>query len=177
MNAAQDWSRYEEEYKRYGLDMRPAPSADDPAVKRKKIKKENAKPELRVTTHDRNVMISLVLAIAVCMIAIIFFRAYAANINYKISSLNQQIEALNDDIDNLNVKLKTGSSLDQIEAYAVSNLGMGYPNKDNNVDVTELENTDEVNAYIKSLAASQRGLVVNSEITVSDAAKRLFDRG
>lgn len=170
MIAAEEWRKYEESYIRYGLDLRPDIRNEESEIKQKKPKQA----QIKVTASDRAVMLMTVFAVAVCMIAIIFFHAYAANIKYNINSLNKEIDGLSNDIDNLNIELRSGNSLDSIEYYAINDLGMVYPGISQTVDVTEIEGSEQVNAYIASLAASQRGFVTSDSITVADAARLLF---
>ncbi len=165
--AAEQRRRYEEHDIRYGVDLRP-----NIELNTKPLKEE--KPRIKVTATDKSIMLMILMAVSICMITIIFFHAYSADIKYNINKLNEDIDNCSKDIDNLNVELRSVRSLDSIEYYAINDLGMVYPGISQTVNVTELENSEKVNAYIDSLSASQRGFVSSGQITVADAARLLF---
>lgn len=170
MIAAEEWRKYEENYIRYGLDLQP----DINEKREAKKNKIEERTKLKANASDRIAMLLIIFAVAFCMVAIIFFQAYAASIKYNINSLNREIDGLSNDIDNLNVELRSGSSLDSIEYAAINDLGMVYPGTSQTVDVTKLAGSKQVDVYIESLAASQRGFIGNDSITVADAARLLF---
>lgn len=168
MIAAEDWHRYQEDYVKYGVDLRPeAPKTG---------KKSAEKTSLKVSAQEKAVILMLILAVGICCIAIIFLQAMASGINYKVYTLNQEIAELKGDIDNLNVTLQSQNNLSQIETYAENNLKMVYPAKDQRVAVSEIAGSAEVDAYIASLSESQKGTAVQKNVTAAAAARKLLSQ-
>lgn len=167
MMAADEWRKYQEDYIHYGVDLQP---------QKTRQKKEKEKPALKVSAHEKSVILMLILAVGICCIAVICMQACVSEINYNINSLNQEIDGLKGDIDNLNVKLQSQNNLSQIEYYATNNLMMVYPESEQHVDVNALRGTAEVNAYIASLTESQKGIAANNNVSVAAAARQLLSQ-
>ncbi|MBR2778575.1 MAG: cell division protein FtsL, partial [Firmicutes bacterium] len=96
------------------------------------------------------------------------------DINYNIYKLSQQANELNGEIDNLNVDIDSYNDLDEIEEYATDNLGMRYPDQSQFVHIGALMGTQEVNDYIAALAAEQRGIGIQTDYALSQAAMDLL---
>ena len=125
---------------------------------------------------EKTLVLSFILAVGLCCIAIIFMQAYTSNISYKIYELNQKIDVVEGDIDNLNVTLQSQNNLSQIEYYATNTLQMVYPEKEQRVSISGLVGSEEVDAYIAALSQSQKGVAVNKNITVAVAARKLLSQ-
>ncbi len=167
MIAAEEWHRYQEDYMRYGVDLTP----QKPYVRRKKKEKASA---LRATAKEKTTLLVLIAAAGVCCIMIIFFQACASRINYDVYTLNQEINSLSVEIGNLTAEINGFNNLDDIEYRAVNDLFMVYPEHEQYVYVDDLKGSREVENYISSLSASQRGVSVENDATVADAAKHLL---
>ncbi|MDD7409255.1 MAG: cell division protein FtsL [Anaerovoracaceae bacterium] len=174
MLAAEEWQKYEEDYLQYGVELEPEVEPEPQKGPEKKRKKKKAASSYRVTAGGRLAILSLIAIIAFCAALFIGFQAWKSNINYHIYELTQQEKELSGDIDNLNVDLNSNNQLDKIETYAQQHLGMTYPMQEQYVYVVKLKGTSEVNSYIASLAASQRGAAIQKDITAAEAASRLL---
>ena len=128
MLAAEEWHRYQEDYVRYGVELKPG----EPDVKKEK-KTGQKKSSVKISAAEKTLVLSFILAVGLCCIAIIFMQAYTSNISYKIYELNQKIDVVEGDIDNLNVTLQSQNNLSQIEYYATNTLQMVYPEKEQRV--------------------------------------------
>lgn len=168
MIAAEEWHRYQEDYVRYGVDLRP----EQPKPKKKAAEKTS----LKVSAQEKAMILMLIIAVGICCIAIIFLQAMASGINYKVYTLNQEIAELEGDIDNLNVTLQSQNNLSQIEYYAENTLMMVYPGRDQRVSVENLKGSKEVDAYIASLSESQKGIAVQKNVTAAAAARKLLSQ-
>lgn len=171
MLAAEEWHRYQEDYIRYGVELKP----EEPDVKKEK-KAGQKKASVKITASEKAVVLSFILAVGLCCIAIIFLQAFTSNISYNIYELNQKIDAIEGDIDNLNVTLQSQNNLSQIEYYATNTLQMVFPEKEQCVSISGLVGSEEVDAYIAALSQSQKGVAVNKNITVAVAARKLLSQ-
>ena len=171
MLAAEEWHRYQEDYVRYGVELKPG----EPDVKKEK-KTGQKKSSVKISAAEKTLVLSFILAVGLCCIAIIFMQAYTSNISYKIYELNQKIDVVEGDIDNLNVTLQSQNNMSQIEYYATNTLQMVYPEKEQRVSISGLVGSEEVDAYIAALSQSQKGVAVNKNITVAVAARKLLSQ-
>lgn len=171
MLAANEWRKFEESYMKYGVNLAPEP---DVQVRRAKKAKEAQKTSYKIKPRDKMIILLLILMMGVCGVALVCLHAYESNINYKIYTLNQEVNDLNGEIDNLNVDLNSYNNLDEIEDYAKENLGMDYPDQDQYIYVGDLIGSAEVNAYMAALAEQQRGVMIQNDYTLVQAARDLF---
>ncbi len=170
MLAAEEWHRYQEDYVKYGVELKP----EEPYVKKEKKGQSNS--SVKISAAEKGMVLSFILSVGVCCIAIILLQAFTSNISYDIYTLNQEIDAVENDIDNLNVTLQSQNNLSQIEYYATNTLQMVYPEKEQLVSVNGLVGSEEVDAYIAALSQSQKGVAVNKNITVAAAARKLLSQ-
>lgn len=171
MIAANEWQRFEESYVRYGLDLAPESRTD---VRRERKAKAAQKTSLKVRPRDKMIILLLIFLMGVCGVVLVCLHAYESDINYNIYKLSQQANELNGEIDNLNVDINSYNDLDEIEEYATDNLGMRYPSQDQFVHIGALMGTQEVNDYVAALAAEQRGIGIQTDYTLSQAAMDLL---
>ncbi len=136
MFAVERWYEYQEDYKKYGIDLKPR---DENEEKTRKIKNDNS---LKVTSTDRARLLFLSVFIGILGLIVIVATAYAANLKYDINRIIIANDELNDEIGTLNVQLMEATNIESIEEKAVSQLGMVYPEQNEYVFV----NTDVVPA-------------------------------
>lgn len=171
MLAAEEWHRYQEDYVKYGVELKP----EEPVVKKKKNTGQK-KASVKISAAEKGLVLSFILAVGICCIAIIFLQAFTSNISYDIYALNQEIDTVEGDIDNLNVTLQSQNNLSQIENYATNTLQMVYPEKEQLVSISGLVGSEEVDAYIAALSQSQKGVAVSKNVTVAVAARKLLSQ-
>lgn len=116
MMPAEQWYEYQDNYKRYGFDMKP---------KRKPIEKQKKKSS--VTTRDRIAMIFLTIVIGALCVSVIITSAYSASIKYEINNIIKDNAKITGEIENLTVKLNKANNIQTIENRAIADLGMIYP--------------------------------------------------
>ena len=171
MIAANEWHRFEESYVRYGLDFAPESRTD---ARRERKAKAAQKSSLKFRPRDKMIILLLIFLMGVCGVVLVCLHAYESDINYNIYKLSQQANELNGEIDNLNVDINSYNDLDEIEEYATDNLVKRYPEQDQFVHIGALMGTQEVNDYVAALAAEQRGIGIQTDYTLSQAAMDLL---
>lgn len=128
MVAAEKWYEYEDNYRRYGLDMR-APQTRPTRTK--------AKPKKHVLiAKDRRRLLAYVIVLATVCIGMVISGAYAATLKCNINKLIASNAEIEKDIETLNVEIKTANNISTIEAKAIGELGMIYPSAAEIVYVT-----------------------------------------
>jgi len=170
MSAAQEWQKYEENYLKYGVELRPEETEADRRRKQKAAQKKEQKSKIRVKSSDRVLVLLLIFAVAVCAFMVICLQAMQSDINYRIYTLNQEAENITGEIDNLKVTLNSKAEMKSIESYAVKNLGMTYPDQSQYEYVGDLKGSSEVNDYIESLSEEERGVKLQKDLTPAEAA-------
>ena len=116
MIAAEQWYQHQENYQRYGLDMKP------------RTERKKPEPQKRVFTEkDKVRILALILAVGILCIGMIITSSYAAQIKYKTNTVLTENHMLESEIGNLNVELYAATSIDTVEKKATKNLGMVYP--------------------------------------------------
>lgn len=175
MLAAEEWHKYEESYRKYGLDLEPEEPEED-RLRKEEEKKATAaeKKTFRITSSDKILFLGIILAVAAACLFATGIMAWQSDINYNIYGLKQEAKALSGDIDNLNVELNGHNQLDYIEKTAQESFGMVYPSQDKYIYVVDKKGSSEVNEYIETLAASERGAAVQKDVTPAKAAGRLL---
>ena len=122
MMAAEKWYEYQDNYKRYGLDMKPK------TAKRENVKTRNTAAV--INAKDKFRLLALTILTGMLCVGLIVSTAYAANIKYHINTMIKENETIQGEIENLNVKIESASNIQLIEQKAVADLGMVYPESD-----------------------------------------------
>lgn len=116
MIAANQWYEYQQQYRKFSFDMKPAESICD---------REKSKP--RTSPRDRLGLMALTILMGLILVGMIIVSAYGANIKYDINNLTKENTVIQGEIENLNVKIKSAVNIGAIEERAVAELGMVYP--------------------------------------------------
>lgn len=116
MMPAEQWYEYQDNYKRYGIDMKPKKAS---VIKQKK--------KSSVTPRDRVAMIFLTIIIGMLCVSVIITTAYSASIKYEINNIIKENGVITGEIENLTVKLNQANNIQAIEQKAMTQLGMIYP--------------------------------------------------
>jgi len=128
MMTAEKWYEYQENYKRYGLDMKP--KADKfVAVKR----------EPEITLSERVKTLTTLFLAGLLSVLIIISIAYTAGVTYEINMITKDNKQISGEIDNLNVNIKNATNIRHIEKMAQEELGMIYPSPERFVFLTRHE--------------------------------------
>ncbi|MBE6035189.1 cell division protein FtsL [Aminipila sp.] len=117
MMPAEKWYEYQDNYKKYGFDMKP-----------KKTKPVKQKKKNSVTPKDRVAMMFFTIVIGALCISVIITTAYAASVKYEINKVIKDNAVITGEIENLTVQLNRANNIQTIERRAVTELGMMYPN-------------------------------------------------
>lgn len=128
MIAAEKWYEYQENYQKYGFDMKPK----EP---RRKPKRQNS----RVTAKDKARLLLLTVIVGVLCIGLIITTAFAASIKYETNQLVEKNHALEAEIENLNIKLYSANNIEALEKKATGQLEMVYPSSKQRVYLTKEE--------------------------------------
>ncbi len=116
MIAAEQWYQHQENYQKYGLDMKP------------KTERKKPQPQKRVFTEkDKVRILALILAVGIISIGIIITSSFAAQIKYETNEILTQNHMLESEIGNLNVELYAATSIETVEKKATKDLDMVYP--------------------------------------------------
>ncbi len=121
MIPAEQWYEYQDNYKKYGFDMRPEKAK--PMVKRHKNKSN-------VTSKDKAMMLILAFFVGMLAVSLIIMTAYSANVKYEVNKIIAANDVTTGEIENLRVKINQANNIQSIEYKAVNELGMVYPNPD-----------------------------------------------
>ena len=149
MMAAEQWRKYQEDYTKYGIDMRP---------KEQKEKEEHIEKyagTMVVSPRERKLLLLTIAVVAMCCVACIFVNAGASQIEYNINELAKEQNVVTGEIENLNVEIMSKNTIGYIEEYATTQLGMVYPSQVQYVNVTDTD--QNVDGYITTLTATQKG--------------------
>lgn len=117
MMSAEKWYEYQDNYKRYGFDMKP-----------KKVSVVKPKKKTGITPKDRAAMMLLTMVVGMLCISAIILTAYSASVKYEINNIIKENAIITGEIENLTVKLNQANNIQTIEQKAVIELGMVYPN-------------------------------------------------
>jgi len=121
MLAAEKWYEYQTNYKKYGLEMRPAEA---------KPRESSRRTKSVLNTKDKARLMLLTVFAGFLCICLIITAAYSAQVKYNINGLLAQADAVQGEIENLNVAIKSAVSITVIEEKAINQLGMVYPSVD-----------------------------------------------
>ncbi|MCI8648041.1 MAG: hypothetical protein HFE76_14905 [Firmicutes bacterium] len=131
MIAAEKWYEYQENYQKYGFDMKP-----------ERPRKPKRKPKSTITAKDKLRILVFTLVLGVLCIGLIVTTAYAASIKYDTNQLIKENSALEAEIENLNVEIYSVNNIEAIEQKATKKQGMVYPSSKQIVYLTEDEKPD-----------------------------------
>ena len=131
MIAAEKWYEYQENYQKYGLDMKPK-------TPKKKVKRQKT----GITAKDKARLLLLTVVVGVLCIGLIISTAFAASIKFETNRVIEKNNALEAEIENLNVKIYSSNNIEAIEKKASDQLGMLYPSSKQIIYVTEDEKPD-----------------------------------
>lgn len=122
MIAPEQWYEYQQQYQKYGLDMKPQESREH-RERRRRAAKQAAGFELNVGRDHRAILI-LLLSVAMTLILLIVMNAYAASIRYDIGQVQAENSLLWDEIKNLQSHETTMNGVGYVEEKARKELGM-----------------------------------------------------
>lgn len=132
MIEAQKWYEYQENYQKYGFDMKP-----------QRPRRPKRKPKSTITPKDKVRLLVLTIVTGVICIGLIITTAYAASIKYDTNQLIKENNALEAEIENLNVQIYSVNNIEAIEKKATKKLGMKYPSSKKIVYLTEEDMPDK----------------------------------
>lgn len=132
MIEAQKWYEYQENYQKYGFDMKP-----------RRPRRPKRKPKSTITAKDKMRLLALTVVTGVICIGLIITTAYAASIKYDTNQLIKENNALEAEIENLNVQIYSVNNIEAIEKKATNKLGMKYPSSKKIVYLTEDDMPDK----------------------------------
>ena len=116
MMTAEQWYVHQNNYKRYGLDMKP------------RAARPEARAESPVIPHGEKARAVLMLLLAgIFCVGAIISTAYAASVKFEVNSISKGNAGLLCEIENLNVEVKNATNIRTIEEKAENQLGMVYP--------------------------------------------------
>lgn len=116
MTSAEKWTEYQDEYIRYGFDMRPLP---------KKEEEVKVKP-VSLGVKQRIQSFILLIICGFIFIGLIGLNAFSSKLQYDINMLNKNMLSVERVVQNLEVEIKTATNITTVEARATS-IGMVYP--------------------------------------------------
>ena len=122
MIAPEQWYQYQEQYQKYGLDMKPQESKEHRARRRAAAKQA---PGIDLfAMRDRRAILILLLAAVMTMMLFIVMTAYAASVRYDIGQVQRENNLLWDEIKNLQSSETTMNGVGYVEEKAKKELGM-----------------------------------------------------
>jgi len=139
MMTAEKWYEYQDNYKRYGLDMKPK-AVTGAAYVRNSV----------ITLKEKAIMIMLLLLIGVLCGLLIVSAAYSAGVKYEINTVIKENDVTVGEIENLKVNIKNATNIRAIEEKALNELGMIYPSSEHFVFLSRNERTQGEFAMIYS---------------------------
>ena len=122
MIAAEQWYEFQEQYQKYGLDMKPQESREHRERRRQAARKAGV-ADLGILKDRRLILMGLA-AIAMTMILLSVMTAYAASIKYEIGVTEAENRALWDDIKHLQSSQTTMNGVGYVEERAAQELKM-----------------------------------------------------
>ncbi len=134
MIAPEQWYEYQQQYQKYGLDMKP-PESREHRDKRREAAKQAAGIELSIS-RDYKTLLAVLLSAAIVVILFIVTNAYAASVRYEIEQVERENAQLWDEIKNLQSSESTKNGVGYVEKRAKKELGMVTAEADNCVYIT-----------------------------------------
>lgn len=135
MMTAEKWYAYQEVYSKHGIDMRP----QEERIERIERVETNPSIYAGVGAKEKVGILFLIILVGVVCISLILTTAYSANMKFNINAMIKENTIIEGEIENLNVKIKTGTSLEVVEKRALEELGMVTPNANQFVFITPTE--------------------------------------
>ena len=110
----------------------------EPQRQPERVKRTRQRPEARPEQRGRQqsgtisadtlrALIVGVLAIGIILIGMVIVNAHSADLQYTVNQLENQNAILQTEIDMLEVKIGSNTSINQLEDYATTQIGMHYP--------------------------------------------------
>lgn len=131
MIAAEQWYQHQENYQKYGLDMKP------------RTERKRPEPQKRVfSDKDRARLLVLIAAMGVLLVGMIISTAFAATIQYNTNKIIAENHVIQTEIENLEVQLHAATNIEAIETKAAA-LGMVYPETKQVVHISASANPPE----------------------------------
>ncbi len=115
MMEAEKWYQYQENYQKYGFDMKP----------KRPRRKVQQRPV--VSAKDKTRMLLLLLVVGMLCIGLIITRAYAASVKYDTNQIIKENNELSAQIESLDVKVYSINNIEAIEKKATKEQKMMYP--------------------------------------------------
>ena len=139
MMAAEKWYKYQESYKRYGINMKPVIAKD------KSAKPRNTNTGINAADKIRLLLVTILIGI-IC-ISIIIATAFAASIKVSINDTIKENAVILGEIEHLNIKIESASNIQVVESKATVELGMIYPAASQLVYIDNSEKTSKDFAF------------------------------
>ncbi len=117
MVTAEKWYEYEENYRKYGLDL---------GTETKRRTAPKAKKHV-ISAKDRKRAMMYVIVLAAVCVGVVISSAYAATLKCEINSIIADNTEIEREIETLTVEIKTANNISAIETRAINELGMVYP--------------------------------------------------
>ena len=105
-------------------------------------RKQEQKQEIFLTPANLRTLITAVVLIGVLFIGMVVVNAQAAKFQYSINQLMSQNDLLENEIGTLNIKIERETGIGNLEKYATEELGMFYPQGEQCVHVSSLDEAD-----------------------------------
>ncbi|MBN7774252.1 cell division protein FtsL [Clostridium aminobutyricum] len=128
MMPAEQWYEYQDNYKKYGFDMKP-----------KKVVIIKQKKKSVVTKRDRLAMLFLTIVIGAVCVSMIITTAYASSIKYQINNIIKENAVITGELENLTVQINEANNIQAIEQKATTQLGMVNPDPNQFVYLNKTE--------------------------------------
>ncbi len=133
MIAAEQWYEYQENYKKYGIDMQPV-KQNMPQRKIKNGVKNNV-----FSAKDKFKLVLVAILAGILGVAVIICSAYAANLKYEINLIIKDNGIMSSEIQTMSVKVMEATNIAAIEEKAINELGMVKPKASEFIFLTEQE--------------------------------------
>ena len=101
-----------------------------------------AKQGAAVSADTLRVLIAGVLAIGIILIGMVIVNAHTASLQYSVNQLENQNAILQTEVDMLEVKIGSNTSINQLEEFALTQLGMHYPDGNECIHLATVEAPD-----------------------------------
>lgn len=131
MMPAEKWYEYQENYQKYGLEMKPKEEKRKPRAKK-----------IGLTSRDKAGLLGLILTVGIICIGLIIMTAYAATLKYDNNQIIMSNNELKVEIEELNKKVEVAKNIKSIEKKAVEDLGMIKPKKSQIIYLSDPQGED-----------------------------------
>ncbi len=131
----------------------------EPQRQPERVKRTRERPEARPETRPEQqrgrqqsgtisadtlrALIVGVLAIGAILIGMVIVNAHSANLQYTVNQLESQNAILQTEIDMLEIKIGSNTSINQLEDYAITQMGMHYPYSNECIHLSNVEVPEE----------------------------------